>query len=158
MSASAAISRARRRQVLTAIDEIAAIPRIDLLARSSLYSSPPLGPPDQPHYINAVVKLSVAMTSDALLDALQRIERAHGRIRDHVRWGPRTLDLDVLLFGDECSDGPHLTLPHPGLKERDFVVLPLQEIAPGLVLPCGTRVDALARDMAASPGATPRPG
>jgi len=124
-------------QVRSAIATIDTTPGLHLQASSSLYSSPPMGPPDQPHYINAVVEVRTALSSLELLDKLQQIERIHGRVRDGVRWGPRTLDLDLLLFGEEQVQGDDLQLPHPGMKERDFVMLPLIEIAPDLILPCG---------------------
>lgn len=139
--------------VRTAIAEIDALPGVEIVARSSLYSSPPMGPQDQPHYINAVVAVRTRLGSHALLDALQMLERAHGRLRDGVHWGPRTLDLDILLYGDERADGPRLHLPHPGLKERDFVVLPLYEIAPALVLPDGESLADVATRLAASASA-----
>lgn len=139
-----------RAQVTTAIAEIGALPGVEIVARSSLYSSPPMGPQDQPHYINAALAITTRLSSHALLDALQMLERAHGRLRDGVHWGPRTLDLDILLYGDEQVDGPRLHLPHPGLKERDFVVLPLLEIAPAMILPDGEPLASVAARLAAS--------
>jgi 2-amino-4-hydroxy-6-hydroxymethyldihydropteridine diphosphokinase len=142
-----------RAQVTTAIAEIGALPGVEIVARSSLYSSPPMGPQDQPHYINAALAVTTRLSSHALLDALQMLERAHGRSRDGVHWGPRTLDLDILLYGDEQADGPRLHLPHPGLKERDFVVLPLLEIAPAMILPDGESLASVAARLADSASA-----
>lgn len=121
-------------QVEQAFAELANISQTALQARSPLYRSAPLGPPDQPDFINAVVLLDSTLTPDDLLQALQAIERTHGRIRSQ-RWGPRTLDLDLLLYDQLQSDDPKLTLPHPGLHERLFVLQPLLDIAPGLVIP-----------------------
>lgn len=110
---------------------------------SSLYCSPPLGPKDQPDYHNAVVELHTALSALGLLHGLQAIEQRFGRQRQGVRWGPRTLDLDLLLYADEEITTEELTVPHPGLRERAFVLYPLHEIAPELVLPGGERLSAL---------------
>jgi len=124
-----------RWHVLTAFDELAALPYTSLVARSSLYRSDPMGPSDQPDYINAVVAADTFLTPHALLAALLGIERHHGRVRGTTRWGPRTLDLDILLYGDREIADDRLTVPHPGIVERSFVLHPLAEIAPGLVIP-----------------------
>jgi 2-amino-4-hydroxy-6-hydroxymethyldihydropteridine diphosphokinase len=105
-----------------------------LLASSSLYRTPPMGPPGQADYINAVACLETALSPHALLDALQALERAHERVRT-VRWGPRTLDLDLLLYDQLEIADERLTVPHPGLTLRAFVLLPLLQIAPTLQLP-----------------------
>jgi hypothetical protein len=89
-----------------------------------------MGPADQPDYVNAVARLATRLSPLALLDELQRIEQAQGRVRKDERWGPRTLDLDLLLYGDEVIRHERLTVPHYGMKEREFVLLPLAEIAP----------------------------
>ncbi len=94
-----------------------------------------MGPGDQPDYFNAVAAIDTALSAFALLDALQSIENAHGRTRSKERWGPRTLDLDLLLFGDATIDDARLKVPHPGISERAFVLHPLYEIAPDLTLP-----------------------
>lgn len=122
-------------QVRLALKSLAAVPDTRLLGQSSLYRSAPLGPPDQPDYINAVARIHTALAPPALLDALQAIELAQGRVRTGERWGPRTLDLDILLYGDEIISTERLTVPHPGLQQRNFVLYPLQELAPQLVLP-----------------------
>ena len=122
-------------QVARALDELVAIPQSLLVARSRLYRSAPLGPRDQPDYINAVAAIDTQLEAKTLLHHLQHIERRHGRVRDSERWGPRTLDLDLLLYGDEVSSDDELTLPHPGAHERAFVLAPLYAIAPHSTIP-----------------------
>ena len=122
-------------QVRQAILAIAALPHTQLMAQSRLYRSAPMGPQAQPDYINAVVCVDTILTAAELLQALHAIEQVHGRFRDGTRWGPRTLDLDILLYGDESINQPQLVIPHPGLHERNFVLYPLSEIAPELVIP-----------------------
>ena len=118
-------------QVQTALRELAEIPKTALTRSSSLYRTPPMGPPDQPDYINAVAALTTTLSPTELLDALQALEARHGRVRT-IHWGPRTLDLDLLLYGNETVHTARLTVPHPGIAQRAFVVLPLAEIAPAL--------------------------
>lgn len=126
-------------QVRAALDALADLPASRLSAVSSLYRSAPMQgagvPPDQPAYINAVARLETEQSAEALLDALQAIEARQGRVRSGVRWGPRTLDLDILLYGDQRIDTPRLQVPHPGLADRNFVLHPLVEIAPDLDIP-----------------------
>lgn len=115
------------------------------LAISSLYQSVPMGPQDQPDYVNAVMSVQTSLAPIALLRALQAIETDQGRIRTGERWGARTLDLDVLLYGDHILNLPDLTVPHVGISERAFVLYPLFEIAPQLVIPSkGPLTDLLA--------------
>lgn len=114
-----------------------------LLRRSRLYRSAPWGRADQPEFVNAVAQLETTLTPQILLDALLTIERQAGRERDTTRWGPRVLDLDILLYGDVVLDEPGLHLPHPHLHERVFVLMPLCEIAPELQIPGLGRADAL---------------
>ena len=121
-------------QVERAFDFLRAIPGVRLLSRSSLYRSGPIGPLEQPDYVNAVAKISTTLGARELLDALKRIERLRGRKRG-VRWGPRVLDLDLLVYGDEEIDELRLKVPHPGIAERNFVLLPLLEIEPSLAVP-----------------------
>lgn len=102
---------------------------------SSVYETDPMGPQDQPDYLNAVVGLQTKLPALALLSELQKIESQHGRVRDGERWGPRTLDLDLLLYADDIINTPTLTVPHPGIAERSFVLLPLAELAPELNVP-----------------------
>lgn len=109
---------------------------------SSLYRSDPVGPPGQPDYINAVTRLETRLDPLALLDRLQAIEQAHNRVRK-THWGPRTLDLDLLLYDDRVIDQPRLQVPHPRLAERSFVLYPLAELNPRLTLPDGTPLQRL---------------
>ncbi|ROR05082.1 2-amino-4-hydroxy-6-hydroxymethyldihydropteridine diphosphokinase [Erwinia sp. JUb26] len=127
-------------QVQSALDALAAIPQSRLIACSSLYRTPPYGPPDQPDYLNAAVALDTGLSPEALLDHTQRIELEQGRVRKDHRWGPRTLDLDIMLFGSLTLDTPRLTVPHYDMHNRAFMLLPLQEIAPDLCLPDGTHI------------------
>ena len=121
-------------QVQTAIADIEKIAAVELLNCSSLYKSPPMGPQDQPDYINAVVEIETDLSAHDLLDHLQMIEQQHGRVRQR-HWGERTLDLDLLIFGDSRIDDDRLQVPHPGIAQRSFVLYPLAEIAPELVIP-----------------------
>jgi 2-amino-4-hydroxy-6-hydroxymethyldihydropteridine diphosphokinase len=121
-------------QVKRAMRELNELPGSRVSRQSRLYRSAPMGPPDQPDYINAVVELETTLTADELLSQLQMLEERHQRIRKQ-HWGPRTLDLDLLLYGDCTIDNDTLKVPHPGLTQRNFVLLPLFEIAPQLILP-----------------------
>lgn len=124
-------------QIEQACEAIGQLPGVSLRARSSLYSSAPLGPQDQPSYINAVVMLDTGLEAEALLDQLQAIERQQGRVRKAERWGPRTLDLDILLFGNQVIDTPRLQVPHYHMHARPFVLYPLAELNAELVMPDG---------------------
>jgi len=104
-------------------------------AFSSLYRSPPMGPQDQPDYVNAVMAVKTDLSAMALLRCLQKIELDQGRVRKDERWGARTLDLDIILYGEQIIDLPDLIVPHYGLAERAFVLYPLQEIAPAIQVP-----------------------
>lgn len=126
-------------QVRQALLELAELAHTQLLCHSSLYRSDPLGPPNQPDYINAVAKLETRLEPLQLLDALQALERTHQRIR-REHWGPRTLDLDILLYAQLRCDEERLILPHPHIYARSFVLAPLAEIAPELRLPNGQTV------------------
>lgn len=119
-----------RAQVGRAIEALARLPGCTLGRRSSLYCTTPVGPMPQPEYVNAVVSITTGLAPLGLLAALQGIEHDHGRVRDGTRWGPRTLDLDLLLYGDWQLRLPDLVLPHPELANRAFVLVPLAEIAP----------------------------
>ena len=132
-----------RAQVERAFEELAGLPDCRLTGRSPLYRSAPMGPPDQPDYVNAVAAVETELAPEALLDALHAIEAAHRRRRGGARWGPRTLDLDLLLYGDRTVATARLTVSHPGLSERAFVLFPLHDLAPGLVLPDGMALAAL---------------
>lgn len=133
-------------QVHSALHALAAIPDTTLVATSSLYRTPPYGPPDQPDFLNAAVALDTHLDAEALLNHTQHIELEQGRVRKAHRWGPRTLDLDIMLFGEQTLSTPRLTVPHYDMLNRAFMLLPLLEIAPALCLPDGTRLaDILAR-------------
>ena len=122
-------------QLRRAFRALAELPASRCVACSPLYRSAAVGgPPDQPEYLNAVVAVDTTLQPEALLTALQAIEATQGRVRT-VRWGPRTLDLDLLLYDHLVLDGPRLTLPHPRLHQRAFVVYPLYDIAPNLKIP-----------------------
>lgn len=130
-------------QLQQAIRALQQLPSSELIAVSSLYGSKPMGPQDQPDYVNAVAVLDTTLEAEALLDALQQIEQLHGRQRKAERWGPRTLDLDILLYGTLVINSSRLTVPHYGLHQREFVLYPLYEIAPQLQLPDGTVLSSL---------------
>jgi len=134
-------------QVKQAIIEIAKIPSSCIVATSSIYLSRPMGPQDQDDYINAVLALKTELPPLILLDALQAIENKAGRIRKENRWDARILDLDILLFGDHIIDNHRLTVPHYGMKEREFVLIPLAEIASAHILPCQSLVATLAKNI-----------
>jgi len=122
-------------QLIQACEEIAAVETISLRKVSSLYRNPPLGPPNQPDYVNAVVEIATSLSPEGLFDKLQVIEKMHGRVRSGVRWSARPLDLDILLYGEKVIRSEELTIPHLGLYERAFVLYPLMEIAPDLEVP-----------------------
>ena len=124
-----------RTQVTQAIQELDEIEQTKLVTPSSLYRSKPMGPSDQPDFINAVAKITTKLSAQALLLALQKIEQAHQRKRKSERWGPRTLDLDIILFGEQQIDTKSLKIPHYGLAEREFVLIPLQELQADLIIP-----------------------
>jgi 2-amino-4-hydroxy-6-hydroxymethyldihydropteridine diphosphokinase len=130
-------------QLREALQALAQLPQCKLLAASSFYLSDPLGPSDQPRYVNAVAQLECALEPLQLLDALQDIEQQQGRVRKAERWGPRTLDLDIVLFGLHLIDQPRLQVPHYHLHARAFVLYPLREIAGALLLPDGRQLDDL---------------
>lgn len=126
-------------QVQSALDALDALPDTVRVATSSLYRTPPYGPPDQPDYLNAAVALDTLLAPEALLDATQRIELEQGRVRKDERWGPRTLDLDIMLYGDRLLSSPRLTVPHYDMRNRAFMLVPLLEIAPDITFPDGIR-------------------
>jgi 2-amino-4-hydroxy-6-hydroxymethyldihydropteridine diphosphokinase len=134
-------------QLKNAVKALEALKQCALITVSQFYSSKPMGPQDQPDYVNAVALLNTELTPEALLDELQRIELEQGRQRKDERWGPRTLDLDILLFGEQTIATERLTVPHYGLCEREFVVYPLLEIAPDLQLPNGDSLADIAKQV-----------
>lgn len=124
-------------QVNAAVQALGEIPQSRIVAVSSYYRTPPLGPQDQPDYLNAAVVLETALAAETLLDNTQRIELQQGRERKAERWGPRTLDLDIMLFGHETINTERLTVPHYDMKNRGFMLWPLFEVAPDLIFPDG---------------------
>ncbi len=127
----------------SAVDALQALTTITQVQASSVYETSPMGPADQPDYLNAVVSLQTRLAPLELLDALQLIEQQHGRTRDGERWGPRTLDLDLLLYAECVIESPRLTVPHPGIADRSFVLFPLAELDSELVIPDKGPVAAL---------------
>lgn len=134
-------------QIVSALDKLKQLEQCTVSQVSSLYFSRPMGPQNQPDYMNAVVALETRLNATELLEQLQSIENSAGRIRKDNRWGARVLDLDILLFDQQVINTESLTIPHYGLKLREFVLLPLAEIAPSLLLPDGDRVQALANQI-----------
>lgn len=133
-------------RALDALDEVSGV---RLACRSPLYRTPPMGPPGQPDYINAVAGLDTDRSPEILLENLLALETRLGRRRDGTRWGPRVIDLDLLCYGDRRIESDFLTLPHPGIAERAFVLVPLADVVPDLDIPgigrvsdCVARVDA----------------
>lgn len=126
-------------QIQLALGSLQQLAQSRLLVHSSTYGSKPLGPQDQPDYQNAVAKIETQLSPLALLDALQAIEQQQGRVKLR-HWGERCIDLDILLYDQQCIQHPRLTVPHSELKKRSFVVTPLQEIAPDLILPDGSAI------------------
>lgn len=122
-------------QVLEAVEEMEMIPDTILAERSTLYRAKPMGLEDQPDYVNAVVAMDTLLSADELHKALISIEDLQGRTRDNEKWGPRIIDLDLLLYGQQVIDTATLTVPHPGMHERDFVIIPLEEVAGNLKIP-----------------------
>lgn len=134
-------------QLERALDALGATPGVAMLAVSSFYRTAPVGgPAGQPMFCNAAAALATDLAPRALLQALQAIEAAHDRVRD-VRWGPRTLDLDILAYDERRLDAADLILPHPRAHQRAFVLVPLAEIAPALVLGSHGRVIDCLRDV-----------
>jgi len=131
------------KQAQQAIEALRNLPNSVLTQCSSLYCSAPMGPQDQPDYINAVAEITTQLSAIELLDALQSIEQNQGRVRKDNRWGPRTLDLDIILYDNQKIDSERLTVPHYGMQDREFVLYPLAEIAPKLTLPNGTHLSHL---------------
>jgi 2-amino-4-hydroxy-6-hydroxymethyldihydropteridine diphosphokinase len=133
-------------QLQRACEAIAALPGTTLTAVSAYYCSQPLVMPgseataDQPDFVNAVARVETRLAPLSLLEALQAIESDQGRDRRGTRWGPRTVDLDILLYGQERLETTRLSIPHPGLAAREFVLYPLYEIEPRLILPDGRRL------------------
>jgi 2-amino-4-hydroxy-6-hydroxymethyldihydropteridine diphosphokinase len=132
-----------RRQVEQAFEALAALPDARLVSRSGLWRTAPMGPQDQPPFVNAAAGLVTTQPPRELLAQLKAIERRLGRAEPIVRWGPRIIDLDLVVYADERIDEPGLVLPHPGLHQRNFVLYPLSEIAAELWVPGLDRVGRL---------------
>jgi 2-amino-4-hydroxy-6-hydroxymethyldihydropteridine diphosphokinase len=132
-------------QLLCAFEKLAELPKTRLVLSSPIYISQPFGPVKQPDFANAVVGLLTQLEPLALLQNLRRVEAAQGRPEpeQRQRWGPRVIDLDVLIYARERINGPELTVPHPGIVERNFVLYPLADIAPDLEIPGLGRVTEL---------------
>ena len=129
----------RRQNLQGAVDRLFAAPGLGFRAVSPVYETRPVGGPDQPDYLNAVIAVETALPARAILDRAHRVEDALRRARE-VRWGPRTLDVDLIVVGDETSDDPELTLPHPRAYERAFVLAPWHDIEPDAEIPGRGRV------------------
>jgi 2-amino-4-hydroxy-6-hydroxymethyldihydropteridine diphosphokinase len=138
----AGITKDSQAQVQQALDSIAAHPDITVAAVSSFYQTRAIGPGKQPDYINAAAQLETKLQPMQLLDFLQTIENQQGRVRT-IRWGARTLDLDILLFDQQIINSERLQVPHPRIQERAFVLAPLHELAPDLQLPNGENIRQL---------------
>ena len=130
------------KQVKKAIQEISDIEKTSVVSASSLYITKPVGPQDQPFFINAVAVIETALSSENLLNKLQEVEQAHRRVRKQ-HWGPRTLDLDILFYGNEFINTRRLIVPHPEFKNRVFTIIPLLELKPDYQMPDGTSVKTL---------------
>jgi len=138
-----------------AVDALGAAPGLDDVAVSPVYETAPVGGPPQPDYLNAVLVAATSLAPRAVLDLGQAAEAARGRVRG-PRWGPRTLDVDVIVYGSEIRDDPDLTLPHPRAHERAFVLAPWHDVDPGAVIPGQGRVADLLAALPAG-GVRPRP-
>ena len=136
-----------QQQIILAVKALSLLQSSEISQVSSLYFSRPMGPQDQPDYMNAVIALTTSLTPLSLLDELQAIENKAGRVRKDNRWGARILDLDILLFDNNIINNDRLTVPHYGLELREFVLLPLAEISPTLILPNGKSVLALSQNI-----------
>jgi 2-amino-4-hydroxy-6-hydroxymethyldihydropteridine diphosphokinase len=130
-------------QIEDALGLLAEVPGIRLVAVSSLYRSAPFGGIEQPDFVNAVAAVLTKLAPLELLAQLQMVESRQGRERDETRWGPRVIDLDLLVYSGQTISQPGLSVPHPGIGERNFVLLPLEEIAPDLEVPGLGRVTSI---------------
>ena len=137
----------RRATIERALRLLGEVPGVDVLAVSALHETDPVGFENQPRFLNGAVAVETALTARELLGVLLDVERRLGRTRDGPRFGPRTIDLDLLLYGEAVLDEPGLTVPHPRLHERRFALEPLAELAPGLVVPGRGRVEELLRGL-----------
>lgn len=131
-------------QVTRGVEALSALPGVRLIALSKLYRTAPVGPQDQPHFVNAVAGALTTLDASTLLAELKALEKKLGRTQPVVRWGPRVIDFDLLVLGGERAATDALTLPHPGIAQRAFVLRPLMDVAPDLDVPGVGRVRALA--------------
>lgn len=129
-------------QVLKALNSLKTLPATKLVAHSQLYFSRPQGPQDQPDFVNAVALLQTQLNPIELLECLQALEKSQGKVKKR-HWGERLIDLDILLYGNQSIQTERLVIPHPFMTERDFVLLPLAEISPNLVLPDHSKIKDL---------------
>lgn len=136
-------------QLQIAVHSLEALPETTLVGCSQFYGSKPLGPDDQPDFVNAVCQIETQLPPQRLLSALQQIEVEQGRIKKR-HWGERLIDLDILLYADQCIKTADLTVPHSEIALRDFVLIPLAEIAPGLVIPGLGRIETLISNLETS--------
>ena len=130
-------------QLHSAVQKLQQLPLSKFVRGSSIYRSEPLGDNTQPSYLNAIVAIETELSPLELLDNLQIIEQKQGRARNKERWSARSLDLDILLFGQQCMQTERLQIPHYQMHKRAFVLYPLTEIAPQLIVPCGTTLTRL---------------
>ena len=128
----------RRANLAEALQHLGQVPAIEIVKTSSIYETAPVGPQDQPDFFNQVIRVEVTCSAQRLLEYIQGIEQEMGRVRRR-RWGERIIDIDILLYSDETIDQPDLQIPHPHMLTRQFVLVPLAETAPDLVLPDGRR-------------------
>lgn len=136
--------------VKSAIEALKTLSHSEWLGVSSLYRSKPMGPADQPDYINAVAAVDTQLEALELLDNLQQIEQQHGRVRKDERWGPRSLDLDLLLYGEQHINHPRLVVPHYGMREREFVLHPLYELQSDIIFTDGISLQQLVAQVPAN--------
>jgi 2-amino-4-hydroxy-6-hydroxymethyldihydropteridine diphosphokinase len=135
----------RERTLRAAAEALAAEEGVEVVSVSTLRETEPVGVGEQPRFLNGAAELETTLTARELLDRLLAVEQRFGRVRIPAEHGPRTLDLDLLLYGDEVIDEPGLAVPHPRLHERRFVLEPLAELAPGLVVPARGDMESLLR-------------
>jgi len=138
---------APKQQLLSALEEIKTLPQSQFIGRSQLYRSPPMGNTEQPDFINAVAAIDTELEPEQLLNYLAMIEQLHGRQRNGQKNQPRPLDLDILLYGNVTRETAQLVIPHPRLKERNWVLYPLADISPELVFPDGESLSSLLQKM-----------
>ncbi len=142
----------RERTLRAALDSLGDEAGVEVVAVSTLHETEPVGVGEQPLYLNGAAELETTLTARELLDRLLAVERRFGRVRSPGEHGPRTLDLDLLLYGDDVIDEPELHVPHPRLHERRFVLEPLAELAPGLIVPGRGDVESLLAEAGSAGG------